>query len=320
MQLQVDLQIAEYELNKAKEKLKTVNYNKDEDENDDEESTNSSTDQNGNKSCIKRKKSQGAFSRAENYNEKKARFETTIESFNNYLKDPKEKSKNRNKDNSKKSGSSENEGIEELIKNGEMTPFGTLIDFEKGKTLDKTIKESSSSKVSKASEKNSSKSSNQTDFDSFFLDLDKQLIKSAKNRPKTSNSLVSQKLSFKSDSNQKTVTIKSDFLNKDKESKKNETPALPNVSNSLKKELNKKHLSSTYVESSLTEFDKFLIDLDKPKTSKQAEQETTNKKDLTKEFKTKNDSKNIKQNFKAIPKISSKEKETNKSKNLYVFF
>ena len=303
MQLQVDLQIAEYELNKAKEKLKTNKLKGGYD--DEEESTNSSSDQTGDKSSIKRKKSQGAFSRAENYNEKKARFETTIESFNNYLKDPKEKENNRKKDDPKKSsGSSENGEIEELIKNGEMTPFGTLIDFEKGRTLENNKKESAS--------KTKPKNSNHSDFDSFFLDLDKQIIKSAKNKPKPS--ITKQDASLKLDKNQT-----SDMLNKEKDSEKNAAQKLPNVSLELKKDLNKKSFSSTYVESSLSEFDKFLIDLDRPKTSKQAEKETKNKSNLLKEIKTRNGSKVSNQDLKLIeiPKASNKNKETTKSKKIF---
>ena len=112
--MQVDLQIAEYELNKAKEKLKASKKIKDNDidESDDDESTNSSSDQNGNSSSFKRKKSQSALSRAENYNEKKARFETTVESLTKYFKDPKENEKSLETGHSKKSNSSESDGIE----------------------------------------------------------------------------------------------------------------------------------------------------------------------------------------------------------------
>jgi len=324
--LQVDLQIAEYELNKAKEKLKASKKIKDNDidESDDDESTNSSSDQNGNNSSFKRKKSQSALSRAENYNEKKARFETTVESLTKYFKDPKENEKSLETGHSKKSNSSESDGIEEMIKNGEMTPFGTLIDFEKGKTLGKSKNESSSNKTSKVTSKATSsnlseKKSNLTEFDSFFLDLDRQLVKSAKNKPKTSNSMIKDKASLKSNSKPNDQNTNSEALAKEKNSKQNESQPLPNFENSLKKDSNKKSSTSSYVESSLTDFDKFLIDLDKPKTSKQVEKEATTKTNLSKSTKTKNDfdNKNSNSKLKSIPKASNNKKDTTKSKIIF---
>jgi hypothetical protein len=200
----------------------------------------------------------------------------------------------------------------------------TLIDFEKGKTLGKSKNESSSNKTSKVTSKATSsnlseKKSNITEFDSFFLDLDRQLVKSAKNKPKTSNSMIKDKASLKSNSKPNDQNTNSEALAKEKNSKQNESQSLPNFESSLKKDSNKKSSTSSYVESSLTDFDKFLIDLDKPKTSKQVEKEATTKTNLSKSTKTKiaSDKKNSNSKLKSIPKASNNKKDTTKSKIIF---
>ncbi len=102
--LQVDLQLAEYELNQIQDKIDS-NPNK--------------TDLNQNDNNLKRKNK--TF---ESYQQKKAKLDSKIEDYKNYLEDENENLNDGNIDNS--------QNKEDLIKLGEMTPFGTRMDFQKG--------------------------------------------------------------------------------------------------------------------------------------------------------------------------------------------
>ena len=169
--------------------------------------------------------------------------------------------------------SSEEDRMEELIKHGEMTPFGTVIDFDKGCSLEKPNK--SLNQAAKPTGKNAPKKkidnkSNTNDFDSFLLEFDTQLINAAKVKkpvvkqaPKPVAKIV-------------------------------EAPSSKSVPN--KKAPEKTALNSSYVESHLTEFDMFLSEFDKPKTSKQANQQTN----------VKQAAKNDKNNNNIVAKSASK--------------
>ena len=144
-----------------------------------------------------------------------------------------------------------------MVKHGEMTPFGTLIDFDKGCSINKA------KKPIKLDSK-----SNGNDFDSFLLDLDKQLIDSAKKANK--KPLI--KHSVQTSSN---LNITSHNLSKNDKVLTKKALSTSKVDD-MKKSSGKNMLSSSYLDSNLTEFDKFLSDFDKPKTSKQAEKPATN--------------------------------------------
>lgn len=153
---QVDLQIAQHELEKAKQKLeneerriksstnKKVINNKNDSTND-------------NKSDDNTKKRKSTELLAENFLEKKVRLESTIDYYNNIINNAESHEDNAdedmisysplNDDDSQQTDS--NSGLpnkETLIKNGEMTPFGTIIDFEKGFSKENTNQNKKSSK------------------------------------------------------------------------------------------------------------------------------------------------------------------------------
>jgi DNA excision repair protein ERCC-6 len=165
---QVDLQIAEYELNKAKQRLKdfhdifsstsssssttprslspTISHLNDESKKThlNEKESSAKTDKNNNETSEKKRKNEKQA--ADNYLEKRVRYESTIENYKSYLNkksEPTSKSSASNdqsttlslslslqsKNNKRSSNKNEEETeMEKLIKLGEMTPFGSRID------------------------------------------------------------------------------------------------------------------------------------------------------------------------------------------------
>lgn len=250
---QFDLQLAEYELDEAKKKLKSSSQTK---HIDIDESTSSSS---SNSETNHKRKSDQFDPKTVNYKEKKARLECTLFNYNKYL--------NSQDDSQSAQSASKNDElmIEELIKTGEMTPFGTVIDFDKGcsKTNESQSKQTTTIGKPKAAKLNSKP--NVTEFDSFLLDFDKKAPSSNKSnktpakKPKIYEFNETARKLEMLDSKQSAEAQKMDTT-KDQA------------------KLNKKNsISSSYIETKLTDFDKFLSDFDnKPKTSKQAQQTSKN--------------------------------------------
>ena len=75
--------------------------------------------------------------------------------------------------------------IEQMIKNGEMTPFGTVVNFEKSSIRDQTAKKSETTTTKSKSKIVIHKLNQLNDFDTFLTDLDKkQKPKPVKKKPK----------------------------------------------------------------------------------------------------------------------------------------
>jgi hypothetical protein len=164
--LQVDLQLSEYELNKCKQKMKQLTGGRQE---SDEEHQQPSSDNDkqargsaeANSTSTKRKNDSKAYSIEESYKEKKSRLESTLKNFKDYLSngDRAEASNELPEGNDTAATSSS----ELLIKAGEMTPFGTTIDFDSGK-----------SKRHAAAPTSLSLRKITNDFDAFLLNFDKR--------------------------------------------------------------------------------------------------------------------------------------------------
>jgi hypothetical protein len=151
--LQVDLQLAEYELNKIKDKIKQIGADGDvEFLDDNDESTNNEQTTNEIKDSKKRK-NEKYF---EQYQEKKLRLESKFEDLNNYMFQSNQH--NEDNDSNLTISSSNSKDNENLIKSGEMTPFGTRLYSD-------TNKPSTSKAASLV--KTSSKQMKLTDFDKF---------------------------------------------------------------------------------------------------------------------------------------------------------
>ena len=151
--LQVDLQVAEYELNKIKDQMKKIGVDGNGNFLEEESSKKEQTKTNDIKESKKRK-NEAYFNTFEQYKEKKLRLESKFEDLNNYMLHNEEDS------NTTTASSSNSKDNENLIKSGEMTPFGTQLYFDK---------ESNKPSTSKAASvvKTSSKQMKLTDFDKF---------------------------------------------------------------------------------------------------------------------------------------------------------
>jgi hypothetical protein len=249
---QFDLQLAEYELDEAKKKLKNTSQNK---HIDIDESTSSSS----NSETNHKRKSDQFDPETVNYKEKKARLECTLVKYNKYL--------NSQDDSQSAQTASKNDEmvIEELIKTGEMTPFGTVIDFDKGcsKTNESQPKQTATIGKPKSAKLNSKP--NVTEFDSFLLDFDKKAPSSNKSNKTTTKK---PKIYEFNETARKLEMLDSKQSSEAQKMDTNKDQAKLNKNNSI---------SSSYIETKLTDFDKFLSDFDnKPKTSKQAQQTSKN--------------------------------------------
>ena len=169
--LQVDLQLAEYELNRIKDRMKRIGVNGE--VNDEEQD---SINNNGNEETtneikeLKKRRNEIHFNTIEQYKEKKLRLESKFEDYNNYMLNVDKESSASN------SGSSNSIDSENLINSGEMTPFGTRIHFESKPCTSASLMVKTSNKQMKL-----------TDFDKFLTSAEKKTPNSKtavkKNKP-----------------------------------------------------------------------------------------------------------------------------------------
>lgn len=223
--LQVDLKIAEYELEQAKkDKIVSGNFTNDE---------------------LKRKSNQISKSTEENLIEKQTALESKLKSYNLYLSG-----------NSVEDSSDSNSGLEEKIKSGKITPFASI--------LHKKLDPETSKRKKSENRTITNTSSNDFDSFLLGLDKKKSdsVIKNKKQIQQIKAKNLADLIKKKEESKNYRVTDKTDFdlFLSDMDQK----PKIKNSKNNLKKNIvpnkkeNKKSLNSdSLIEEQLAECDKF---------------------------------------------------------------
>ncbi|RNA45173.1 DNA excision repair ERCC-6 isoform X1 [Brachionus plicatilis] len=240
--LQVDLKIAQYELDQAK---KNSNY-----------SSSSNHDQ------VKRKSGQISTTNDEKLAEKQAALESKLKNYNLYLNGE-----------SIEDSSDSNCGPEEKIKSGEITPFASLL----GKQSQKLNPSNQRDKKTKIS---TSFSSN--DFDSFLLDLDKKksdsVLKNKKKLEEIKAKNLADEIKKKEEAKNYRVTDKTDFdlflsdFDQKPKAKKVKPTIKPKKTNGSKKvDIKKSSLNESIIEEQLAECDRFFDEFNSYKKIKRTE-------------------------------------------------
>lgn len=262
---QVDLQIAEYELHQAKRpKGKGAQPQP---PTDDDQSTNDST-------------SKRPSSGEDDYSRKKARLESKIRDYNSYLNHDDESSSSSSSlsndpDQASSSNKRKNEHLlEDMIKTGEMTPFGGSVDFDQGGKSKKHAKIDR-----KVSSLDVTTSTTSTDFDSFLFDLDRQksehlsaqkkkLIENREKALSTSNIKKQPPAKANSSDYKATNSTEFDLFLSDFDNKK-PTPQPSKMKPKSKSSSSIQVLPTTSKAApNTTSFDQFLQNLDPPTTNK----------------------------------------------------
>lgn len=247
--LQVDLKIAEYELEKVKKNFNLSNLNENEQ--------------------FKRKSGQISTSNDEDLIEKQAVLESKLKNYSLYLNGE-----------SIEDSSDSNSGLEERIKTGEITPFASLRD-KISKNLDVSVhKEKRAKFIEKKTKASTCSSTN--DFDSFLLDLDKKKSNSVLENKKKLEEIKAKNLANeikkKEEAKNYRVTNKTDFdmflsdLDQKPKIKKIKPKSQPKKSTILKKvETKKCSLNESIIEEQLAECDKFFDEFNSFKKIKRVE-------------------------------------------------
>ena len=261
--LQVDLQLAEYELNQVKNRMEKIGVY----ENDDKSKKSDLSNKDEIKS-LKKRKNDKYLNAIEEYKEKKLKLESKVDDYHNYLQNIDDKSKSASdcvvlNDN------------DSLIKTGEMTPFGTRICFE----TDFNKPTTSAVALNKNVIKTSNKQMKLTDFENFLVGSEK---KSCEKKVNEKEKLVRRQSSIKKEAVKTEPTNFDEFLSVASEknlqskfsrmqntSKSCEKPKTSNSSISIKKIIKKENV--------VTDFDKFLIESDSKATKEKGIGKLANK-------------------------------------------
>lgn len=274
--LQVNLQLAEYELSKLKERMKKIGVPEGDNDNESIDFEIEQTDNQNNEARtsdeivnLKKRKNDKYQETIDKYKEKKLKLESQFQDYKNYL--IKGNNNSRSAGAAVASEADSNDEEHDLVKLGEMTPFGTIIDFNKGVTKKKNVNLTPTTSL---------KQKKLTDFEAFLVESDKKPVQKPKVLEKSHSEVV---VNRKSGSNSEDVTDFEKFLmnfddsntklvnKKPKSSLKVNNLDVSNASVASNNTLTKKNVSNS--NKILTDFDKYLLDFDdktkiKPKIDK----------------------------------------------------
>lgn len=230
--MQVDLQLAEYELQQAKAKMFKLGVNEDTSttsENDSKQS--SGIDE---LASIKKRKNSKVTETLEDFKKKRAKFDTKLNNIQNYI------------DNKPIQSSDDSQmDAQRLIELGEMTPFGTTVD--------------SSSKLR----------NKLSDFDKFFMDFDsqkpkKKIVKNEK-EPQKAQEKSTEPLKKKLSEFDLFFT-ELDATNMQKVNSKKPKKTVNKKSTLITNNQHENNsLNASFIEENLSEFDKFFNEMDNQK-------------------------------------------------------